>query len=79
MGSEQGGKALIYDLKNTKTVKLDLKGHEKSKRVSCIEFKRRYRPSSSKESTVTHEEKKQKAIADVAVDKKSPRKITSPE
>lgn len=46
VGSEQGGKALVYDLKTPKTVKLDLKGHEKSKRVSCIQFTRLYTPSS---------------------------------
>ena len=79
VGSEQGGKALIYDLKTPKIVKLDLKGHEKSKRVSCIQFTRLYTPSSSQNSTVAHEEKKQKALADVAVVKKSPRKIASPE
>ena len=79
VGSEQGGKALIYDLKTPKAVKLDLKGHEKSKRVSCIQFTRLYTPSSSQSSTVAHEEKKQKALADVPVVKRSPRKIASPE
>ena len=42
VGSETEGKALVFDLKQPKQVKLDLKGHDKSKKVSCIQFTRLY-------------------------------------
>ena len=36
VGSEQGGRVLIYDLKEPKKIKIELKGHEKSKRITAL-------------------------------------------
>jgi WD40 repeat protein len=47
VGSEQGGRVLIYDLKEPKKIKIELKGHEKSKRITALQFTRTYTPSSS--------------------------------
>lgn len=36
VGTEQGGKCLVYDLKSPKTVKMELKGHDKGKRINAL-------------------------------------------
>jgi hypothetical protein len=61
-----GGKVLIYDLKDAKKkVRLELKGHDKSKRINALLFTRVYKPSSS---TVPEKAQLQKP-ASVAVQK----------
>lgn len=44
---------MVYDLKDAKKVKLELKGHERSKPVTSVLFTRAYKPSRSGEGKVT--------------------------
>jgi len=36
VGTQQSGQVIIYDLKDSKRIKLELKGHDRSKRVKAI-------------------------------------------
>ncbi len=36
---------MIYDLKEPKRIKLELRGHDKSKSISALHFTRVYKPS----------------------------------
>jgi WD40 repeat protein len=36
VGTNQGGRVIIYDLKEAKKIKIELKGHDVSKKVSCL-------------------------------------------
>ena len=36
VGSQQGGRVLIYDLKEAKKIKMELKGHDVSKRITSL-------------------------------------------
>ncbi len=60
MGTETGARVIIYDLKDAKKVKMELKGHDKTKRISSVLFQKAYKPSSSqvKKSEKVQEEPK---------------------
>lgn len=45
VGAQYGGRVLVYDLKEPKKVKLELKGHDKSKSINALHFTRIYKPS----------------------------------
>ena len=47
VGTEQTGQVIIYDLKDSKRVKIELKGHDRSSRVKAIQFSRLLKTSSS--------------------------------
>ena len=38
VGTEQSGQVIIYDLKDSKRIKIELKGHSRSTRVKCLQF-----------------------------------------
>jgi hypothetical protein len=38
VGTNQGGKVMIYDLKEAKKVKIELKGHDVSKKITSLQF-----------------------------------------
>ncbi len=40
VGTVQSGQVIIYDLKDSKRIKLELKGHDRSSRVKAIQFSR---------------------------------------
>ena len=40
VGTEQTGQVIIYDLKDSKRVKIELKGHDRSSRVKALQFSR---------------------------------------
>ena len=40
VGTHQSGQVIIYDLKDSKRIKLELKGHDRSSRVKAIQFSR---------------------------------------
>ena len=51
---------MVYDLKEPKRIKLELKGHDKSKSITALHFTRVYKPSSlnvTKASIKTEESK----------------------
>ena len=41
------GNVLIYDLKNSKQIKIQLKGHDSSQKITCLRFSRHNKSSSS--------------------------------
>jgi hypothetical protein len=47
VGSELTGRALVYDLKDPKKIKIELKGHDKTKRINSLVFTKVYKPSSA--------------------------------
>lgn len=48
VGTEQTGQVIIYDLKDSKRVKIELKGHDRSTRIKALAFSRNQKqPSSS--------------------------------
>ena len=36
VGANSGGRVIIYDLKDSKKIKIELKGHDVSKRISSL-------------------------------------------
>lgn len=44
VGCEKEGRALVYNLKDPRRIKLELKGHERSKRINALLFTRVYKP-----------------------------------
>ena len=40
VGTEQTGQVIIYDLKDSKKVKIELKGHDRTSRVTALSFSR---------------------------------------
>ena len=47
VGTEQTGQVIIYDLKDSKRIKIELKGHDRSTRVGNVSFSRLQKTSSS--------------------------------
>ena len=44
VGTETGARVIVYDLKEPKKIKAELKGHDKSKRISSVLFTKSYKP-----------------------------------
>ena len=38
VGAQKGGRVIIYDLKEAKKVKIELMGHDVSKKISSLQF-----------------------------------------
>lgn len=54
VGTHQGGRVIIYDLKDAKKIKNELKGHDKNRKITSLQFSRAYKSaSSSKAAPVT--------------------------
>ena len=53
VGTEQTGQVIIYDLKDSKRVKIELKGHDRSSRVKAVSFSRLQKTSSSNSNNQT--------------------------
>ena len=51
VGTEQSGQVIIYDLKDSKRIKIELKGHDRSSRVGALSFSRLQKPSNSTQGT----------------------------
>jgi WD40 repeat protein len=47
VGTNQGGRVIIYDLKEAKKVKIELKGHDVSKRISALQFSKIVKPAAA--------------------------------
>ena len=47
VGTQNTGAVLIYDLKDSKKVKIELKGHDRSQRISALQFSKLQKPPSS--------------------------------
>ena len=75
MGTESG-RALVYDLKKPKEVKLELKGHEGKRRVNALQFTKVYKPgqssSNSQPPTQQAQSVKSQAVVEESKQQKSP-------